>query len=174
VLATPRDADGLGRFMQRVGRRYVPEFHRRHGTRGSLSTSRFQSAALQPEHYLLRAIAFVEQAPVRAGLATHANDWQWSSAQHHTGARRIAGLTEHPMHWRLGNTPFEREVKHGDLLERALTLAQVAELEASIRGGWPLGDASFLEDIRKISGRRSEAAPRGRKPGSTTKSRVKA
>ena len=36
LLVTPSQPEALGRFMQRVGRRYVAEFHARHGGRGPL------------------------------------------------------------------------------------------------------------------------------------------
>jgi putative transposase len=162
LLATPRQADDLGRFMQRVNRRYVSAFHRRHGTRGSIWGSRFQAAAIEPEHYLLPAILLVEQAPVRAGLVAGALDWSWSSAAHHAGRGASTFVTDHASYWRVGNTPFEREARHAAVLQQALGVAVVEALLAAVRGGWPHGSAAFVDALGDTVGRALRPRPRGR------------
>ncbi|MES2099608.1 MAG: transposase [Pseudomonadota bacterium] len=163
LLATPQRGADLGRFMQRLNRRYVPAFHRRHGGGGALWAGRFQAAAIEPERYLLAGILLVEQAPVRAGLVAAAVEWPWSSAGHHVGRGALAWLTEHEAWWGLGNTPFEREARHEIELQRLLREPQVAELLAAARGGWPLGSESFLASAAEQAGDRpAQARPRGR------------
>jgi putative transposase len=162
LLVTPRETQALGRFMQRVGRRYVPEYHRRHGGSGTLWSGRFQSAPLDPERYLLPAIQLIEQAPLQAGVVSQALDWPWSSAQHHTGRERNSWIEEHPAYWRLGNTPFEREARHQIVLEQPLLESTAAELLGAARGGWPLGSPSFVAGIAQDTQRLVKARPRGR------------
>lgn len=162
LLASPRAAEDLGHFMQRVGQRYVPAFHRRHGGRGALWAGRFQATALDPEHYLLPAILLVEQAPVRACLVSRATEWPWSSAPHHTGRTASPLLTEHVAWWRTGNTPFEREARHESELQRLLRDDQVAEMLAAARGGWPLGSAKFVGAMGLAADRPVQRRPRGR------------
>ena len=168
LLATPRDAADLGRFMQRVNRRYVAAFHRRHGGSGPLWAGRFQAAALDPERYLLRCIVMIEQAPVRAGVAGLATEWPWSSARHHVGHGAAPLITEHEAWWRLGNTPFEREARHDRELQRPLRDEQVAELLAAARGGWPLGAPAFVAAAAAASDRPVTPRPRGRPPRRAT------
>jgi putative transposase len=162
LLVTPRDGDGLGRLMQRVGRRYVPAFNQRHATTGTLWTGRFESAVLDPERYLLPAIRFVETAPVRAGVVAQARDWPWSSARRHVGAGAAPWLAEHPLYWRLGNTPFEREARHERLLEEGLAEGEVVEIEDAARRGWVLGSDSFVAEISALAVRPVRPRPRGR------------
>lgn len=162
LLATPQRGADLGRFMQRLNRRYVPAFHRRHGGSGALWAGRFQAAALEPERYLLSATLLVEQAPVCAGVVAKAVEWPWSSAGHHVGRGALAWLTEHEAWWGLGNTPFEREARHEVELQRLLRDAQVADLLGAVRGGWPLGSASFLASVAQAGDRPVQARPRGR------------
>ena len=162
LLVTPREPADLGRFMQRVSRRYVPAFHRRHGGSGPLWAGRFQAAALDPERYLLPCTLLIEQAPVRASRVTMATEWPWSSAAHHVGRGAVPWLKEHAAWWRLGNTPFEREAKHEAELRRVLEGDRVAELFAAARGGWPLGSAAFVAAAGQVSERRVQARPRGR------------
>lgn len=162
LLASPRNAADLGRFMQRVSRRYVPAYHRRHGGSGSLWVGRFQAAALEPEHYLLPAMLLIEQAPVRAGMVAMAPEWPWSSAQHHVGRHASPLVTEHEAWWRIGNTPFEREARHEIELQQMLSDARVAELLNAARGGWPLGSAAFMAMVAQVSGQAVMPRPRGR------------
>ena len=165
LLATPARAEALGQFMQRVGRRYVPAFNRRHGVQGSPWAGRFHAAALDPERYLLPALRFVEQAPVRAGMVATAADWRWSSAPHHVGRQPSPLVTEQHAYWKLGNTPFEREAKHVHELQQMLTDAEVAELVAAARGGWPLGAPAFVAAVAETTERPLQRRPRGRPPG---------
>lgn len=162
LLATPRVATDLGRFMQRLNRRFVPAHHRRHGGRGPLWAGRFQAAAIDPERYLLPCILLIEQAPVRAGVAAAAADWPWSSAGHHVGRGGAPLVTAHAAWWRTGNTPFEREARHGIELQHLLREEQVTELLAAARGGWPLGSPSFVGAVAQVSERAVAPRLRGR------------
>lgn len=162
MLVTPRTAPELGRFMQRLNRRFVPAHHRRHGGIGPLWTGRFQAAAIDPEHYLLRCILMIEQAPVRAGAVESAKDWPWSSAAHHLGRCPLEWLAVHPAWWRLGNTPFEREANHSIALQRMLRNEQVHELLTAVQGGWPLGSRAFIAGVAAESTRPVAPNPRGR------------
>jgi putative transposase len=162
LLVTPATSDALGRCMQRVGRGYVPAFNRRHGRQGTLWAGRFDATAVEPERYLLSSIRFVEQAPVRSGVATSALDWPWSSAAHHVGRRTSPWITEHPAYWRIGNTPFEREARHDAELRNPLSDSQIAELRDATRRGWPLGSAAFVAAIGQTTPRPMQPRPRGR------------
>ena len=162
LLVTPSQPEALGRFMQRVGRRYVAEFHARHGGSGALWPTRFQSAVIDPEHYLLTAMLYVEQAPVRSGLAVQAREWPWSSGQHHIGEKRVAWLKDHADYWRLGNTPFEREAGHEGRLQQMLDEADLGRIQKAVRGGWPLGADGFVAEIAAASARPVRPRPRGR------------
>jgi len=162
LLVTPAAAESLGRFMQRIGRRYVPVFNHRHGTEGALWAGRFQAAALDAERYLLRALLLVEQSPVRAGVVAQATEWAWSSARHHAGREASPVITEHAAWWQTGNTPFEREARHEAELQRALRGDEVTELLDAARGGWPLGSADFIRALEQTSMRAMRPRPRGR------------
>lgn len=53
ILATPSDAQGLGRRLQTLGRRYVQFFNHKYCRTGTLWESRYKSALVQSESYLL-------------------------------------------------------------------------------------------------------------------------
>lgn len=163
LLATPGRSGALGRCMQRLGRRYVAAFNRRHACSGGLWAGRFGAAVIEPERYLLATQRFVEQAPVRCGVAVEPQEWLWSSARHHTGREATPWITEHPVYWSTGNTPFEREARHDRELREPLDDATVAQFSSAARRGWPLGSAEFVAGLAaELHGRATRPRPRGR------------
>lgn len=164
LLATPADAKALGRMVQAVGRRFTAASNLRHGRSGALWQRRFSTTVVDPAAHFLDCLRFVEAAPVRAGLVAHAADYPWSSAPHHAGRKLASLVQEHPGFWLLGNTPFEREVKHGQLMEHALTLQETNMIEQSALHGWALGPAAFVQQLAPDATRRLAPLRRGRPP----------
>lgn len=164
LLVTPGGADGLGRMMQSLGRRYVAAFNARHGRRGTLWEGRFRAALLQPEPYLLACMRYIELNPVRAGLCAQAEDWPWSSAAHYLGRARDRLMTEHALYWALGNTPFEREAAYRDWLAQGSGSAEAQLIIESVLRGRPLASAAFLspwlESHPEVVVRRPRGRPR--------------
>jgi putative transposase len=162
LLATPSSDDGLSRMMQALGRRYVSAFNLRHGRLGTLWEGRFRAAPLEAESHLLAAMRSIELNPQRAGLSMDPGDFIWSSAAHHLGRRRDPLVTDPPLFWALGNTPFERELAWRRWLEDGESEADRQRLIDSALKGWPLGSARFLQSLGEISARPMSPRPRGR------------
>jgi putative transposase len=162
LLVTPQDSIGLSRMMQWVGRQYVPYFNARYGRSGSLWKGRFRAAVVDADAFVLLCCRYIESNPVRAQLAISPFEYQWSSFAHHAGLKPDPLITDHPIFWALGNTPFEREAAYRQLLEQMPTSAESASLTDAIQKGWPLGSQAFKEGIGKQVGRRVTPARRGR------------
>jgi putative transposase len=162
LLATPGEAGGLSRMMQSLGRGYGADFNRRHGHSGTLWEGRFRATVIEAEPFLQACICHVELAPLRAGLVSVAQDHPWSSARHHLGLARDPLVTDHPLYWVTGNTPFEREAAHRRLLEHALTTEKTSEIDNAATSAWALGSDSFKAALEQLTGRRVRPGRRGR------------
>ncbi|MFL6659148.1 MAG: transposase [Massilia sp.] len=162
LLATPASEQGLAQMMQRVGRYYVPWYNSKYGRRGSLFQGRFKTSLIDAASYLMLCSRYIETAPVRAQLAGEARDYPWSSFGHHAGLRSDAMVTDHALYWALGNTPFQREAAYLILSEPALSQAQLANLEAAVLKGWPLGSEQFKAELQQRAKRQVLPAKRGR------------
>jgi putative transposase len=162
LLATPGQDDSLGRLMQALGRRYVSAFNRRHERTGTLWNGRFRSCVLQASAWLLPATLVLESLPVRAGVVAQAGDWRWSSARHHLGRERSALINEHSVYWHLGNTPFERELAHANLLSEGAPTSHVETLDAAVRGAKVCGDIAFRGEVAQRLVRPVQPRRRGR------------
>ncbi len=142
LIATPHDANGLSRALQRVHSEYARALHMRLRRTGHLWQARFHSVAMDEKHFWA-AMLYVERNPVRAGLVEQAGDWAWSSARAHLGLtpNPILDMIEWRTRWNssswnswLSNCPAD------------------AELEARIRvatlSGLPLGAEEFRQDLQ--------------------------
>lgn len=164
LVATPGDAGSLSRMMQSLGRTYVAHFNRRHQRGGTLWQGRFRATVFEPERYLISAMRLVEGRALTTGVLD-AVDYPWSSAGHHVGRQSSSLVTDHPVFWGLGNTPFDREARYRELLAQPLPAREVNDLEQAVAKGWALGSASFVRELTQSTSRRLQPLPRGRPKG---------
>lgn len=162
LLATPRDAEALGRVMQWVGRQYVPYFNARYGRSGTLWRSRYKATVVESRPYFMLCCKYIESKPVLDGLVSSPGDYPWSSFAHHAGVRPDPLITDHALFWALGNTPFDREAAYRALSEQLPGGAEIRMLDEATRKGWALGSAQFKAALAKQLSRRVEPAARGR------------
>ena len=162
LLATPGEADGVGRTMQAIGRRYVRWINDRRGERGGLFAGRYRAALLEADTQLREALRFVEWQPVLTGLAHSPEDYRWSSCRHHVGLVADPGVRVHPLYWALGNTPFERQAAYRAWLGAGPGSGCSEQFERALSGGWVLGSTEFVRQIEHLCPRRPQRAPAGR------------
>jgi putative transposase len=161
LLATPRDASGLGRMMQSVGRRYVRGFNQCHARSGTPWEGRFRSAVIEGASHLPAAMFFVEAvAESRAGRGEA--EAVRSSAAHHLAGRDDPLVEAHPAYWALGNTPFEREAAYGRFVAHGPPASQLAAILHAAMHGWVVGSDAFLAQAEGQAQRRPRPASPGR------------
>jgi REP-associated tyrosine transposase len=66
--------------MHKLNGRYAQRFNRRYDRVGHVFQNRFSSYLIEDEEHFLRALAYVRDNPVAAGLCRSAADWPWRSA----------------------------------------------------------------------------------------------
>ena len=165
MILVPQDADGLRAALSEAHRRYSRFINEREGWRGYLFQGRFASYPMDDAH-LVAAIRYVENNPVAAGLVREAGDWRWSSAPSHLAGRRVTGdpLTNVAA---LGH--YARNWRNLLLLgaEAADDKRTAEDIEARIRTGRPLADATGIKAMEDQIGRALTPAKRGpkAKPG---------
>jgi len=146
LVTLPARADSLAVLLRRVHGRYAQYFNTRAGRTGHLWQNRFFACALDSEH-LWRALAYVDQNPVRARMVEGAAEYRWSSAAAHLGRPDEFGVLDLPWWQRAGQRDGW-----------AQTLgAHDAETESQLRrctyAGRPWGSRGFLEAMSARLGR---------------------
>lgn len=169
LLLTPRVAPALALLMQRVGRRFVGAYNRRHATTGSPWLGRYRTAVLQPDLYLIGAMLHVERAPVDAGLVQHPREWKASSAAHHLGLKIDPVISDHPAYFGLGNTPFDREASYRVSIEAPPRPETERLIADATHKGWALGTDEFVAELARLQARRLRPQARGRRGANRTK-----
>jgi putative transposase len=162
LLLTPGDAESLSKLMQWLGRYYVLYFNRKYQRAGSLWQGRYKATVLEAERYFIDCSLFVESNPIRAGLVSDASEYAWSSYQHHIGLRVDPLVSDHPLFWALGNTPFQREANYKERMALSLPKDTILALSQATLKGWVLGSGEFKKQIAKLTERRIEPRQRGR------------
>lgn len=144
LIAVPKTENGLRRAIGEAHRRYTRRINFREKWRGCLWQGRFASFIMD-EPYLLAAARYIELNPVRAKLATRAEEWPWSSARAHLSKRddrltKVAPLLAMVGDWRGFLNSAMREEELRDLRKHGST-------------GRPLGSAAFLDHLESLTGR---------------------
>lgn len=159
LLATPRDEEGLPRLMQILGRNLAARLRN-----GRVFTGRYRSALVEPGHWVLPAMVWLESAPLRDTAPHDLERWPWSSAAGHTGAT-IAGTSwtqDHPDFWASGNTPFDSQANYRRLLTEGLGNEQATRIQKAVSGQWALGSPAFIARLASTASRRVSPGKRGR------------
>lgn len=162
LLVTPADETGLGKFMQWLGRNYVPYYNRKYMRAGTLWQGRFRATVLEAASYFIPCCIFIESHPQRTGILSDASEYHWSSLAHHCGYKTDPLLTDHTAYWRLGNTPFQREAAYKEILHHGLGRQQIQQLSQATQKAWALGSAEFIQTLEKLTERRLAPVRRGR------------
>ncbi|MDP6516470.1 MAG: transposase [Alphaproteobacteria bacterium] len=158
LILVPTDPDGLRRALGETHRRYTRRVNAREDWRGHLWQERFHSFVMDEDH-LLACARYVERNPSRAKLVRRVRDWRWSSARAHLagtddGLVTVAPLLDLIGDWRahLGAAPATED-------------ATVAAIRSHARTGRPLGAATFIKQLEKLTGRALQRNKPGPKPG---------
>jgi putative transposase len=96
LIATPETEDGLAKAVGATHQHYTWLINQRQGWTGHLWQGRFGSCPMDEPYFLLCA-RYVGLNPVRAGLASKAVDWPWSSVGAHLTKRPDALLSPAPL-----------------------------------------------------------------------------
>lgn len=90
------EGNDLGRAMQLLKGRFARTYNLRTGDAGPVWQSRYHERTLRSEAALLRAVEYVHQNPVAAGLASGAEAYPWctASGRHQSDLLRYLGQAE--------------------------------------------------------------------------------
>ena len=86
----------LGKILQSWKSHTSKEANRILGRKGTFWAEDYFDRYIRDEEHLRRAVRYIENNPVRAGLATAPEDWPWSSARYRSKSGLSAGTLTHP------------------------------------------------------------------------------
>ncbi|NOZ12105.1 MAG: transposase, partial [Acidobacteria bacterium] len=158
IVGIPEEAETLRKAIGRTHFRYTQFFNRLHNHSGHLWQNRFFSCAMDERHFMY-CLQYVEQNPVRAGIAKQAWDYPWSSAKAHIGETDFSGLLN--LAWWKG---IQNPGEWRQILLEGIPESVSTALARNTQTGRPLGSASFIHDVETKLNRRVRPLPGGRPP----------
>lgn len=160
-LVSPKESNSLAKLMQSLGRRYAQFFNQKHSRNGSIWEGRYRSSIIDPD-YVLRCQRYIELNPVRSGLESRPADCQWTSYASHTGVRAESWLQDHPLFWRLGNTPFERQMAWANFVKEGAPHREDREITEALLRSKPWVSPEYAKTLFKGDAEALRIRPRGR------------
>lgn len=155
LIVTPNKKSNLGRAIGETHRRYTRMVNFRENWRGYLWQGRFASFPME-ERWLLKAAAYVELNPVKAGMVKRAWDYPWSSVHAHLSGKDPVGIVDAD---KLLNLIGDWK---GYLAEAMANSGE--EFKRHGRTGRPLGNETFIEKAEILLGRNLKKMKPGPKP----------
>ncbi|MFH1282984.1 MAG: transposase [bacterium] len=98
VVYMPGSVRHVGSIMKYIQLKYYHYFHKKYNHEGILWWGRYRSAIIDTENYMLGCGLYIEHNPVKAGIVTQPDEYQWSSYRHWIGAEKNdLVVIEHPL-----------------------------------------------------------------------------
>ena len=146
IVAVPEAATSLARAFKPLFAAYTRHFNVGLGERGRLWQGRFFSCPLDESH-LQAAVRYVERNPVRAGLVSCAEEFEYSSAAAHV-RRQPDTLLSDPCGMTAALSPEEWAawLRGGEEADAA----EVARLRRATHAGRVAGNAKFISRWERI------------------------
>jgi putative transposase len=154
LVAVPSNEKSMGFALRDTHQTYALCVNRRLSRTGHMWQGRYYSTVMD-EYHLWTAVRYVENNPVRAGMAAKAEDYP------HSSARAYCGKTNDP----LLSGDFSTKQITGNWsrwLQRDDAIAEQT-LRAGTRTGRPCGSNTFLERLESLLGRPVKKRAPGRK-----------
>ena len=126
LLVTPAYRAGATELMSALAghaRRYLAEAP---GARATPWEDGFDASPVYAPRYLLSCMRYIEENPVRAGLARDPGAWRWSSFGANAVGREDPIVTPHGVYCALGRTPEERRRRYRAMFRVGLALPRPA------------------------------------------------
>jgi len=85
LVATPRDAQQLARFVGGFAQTYAQYRNRRRSASGKLFEERYKCIPITSEEQMAVTLAYVELNPVRASVCKEPENYRWTTYHRHCG-----------------------------------------------------------------------------------------
>lgn len=165
LLITAEKAENISRFMQFIGRRYVPYINHKYGRSGSLWEGRYKASLVQKERYFLTVMRYIELNPVRASMVDLPGHYRWSSFVHNAGMRKISFIKYHSAYLSLASDEQQRYRLYRNLFIGEIGTEDITRIRESWQTGTPLGSSVFKGQVEQALACKVGQARRGRPKG---------
>lgn len=87
-LLIKEGCEDLGNTFRRIGSTYVRWYNLKYGRTGHLFQDRYKSEVVEDDRYFLTVLRYIHQNPLKAGMVTRLESYQWSSYHEYITSER--------------------------------------------------------------------------------------
>lgn len=120
LLLTSVRAGGAARLMPEIAARYAHYLATAYGHEDALWEEPYDATPVHARAHLLSCMRYIEENPVRAGLAAHPGAYSWSSYRANALGEASVLVTPHPHYYSLGRSPETRRAAYAALFAQAV------------------------------------------------------
>ncbi len=162
ILQVGDDVSAIGQLMKRLSARQTRYVNKIEGRTGTLWESRFRSSPIETDRYLLACCRYVELNPVRAGLVSAPEHYDWSSYRGKVGLSKQAWIDLDPAYLGLGAGENQRIFRYREFISQGTGRSEQALIRAAIQRGQLTGGTRFVDEVERKLQRRVEHRGPGR------------
>jgi putative transposase len=119
LLMTSARAAGAARLMPAVAARYARHLATAYGHEDSVWEEPYDATPVRARAHLLACMRYIEENPVRAGLAARPGTYPWSSYRANALGEDDPLVTPHLHYYSLGRSPDARRAAYAALFARS-------------------------------------------------------
>ena len=139
-LLTPGEPSAISKAMHSASRRYAGYFNHRYERTGTLWEGRFHASLVTNDRYFLSCHRYIDQNPLRAGLARVPENYPWSSHRFYAVGENNPLVTAHHAIDVLGENESSRRKAYRSLCARFLDDAELDIIRKACRSGRPIAE----------------------------------
>jgi REP-associated tyrosine transposase len=139
----------LSKGMRQLNGVYTQQVNRRHGLVGHLLQGRFKAILVERDAYLLELARYVVLNPVRAGMASDASEWPWSSYRAMVSREPVPAWLE--TDWVLGQFGSERRSAQAGYAQFVSEGVGQGSIWGQLRHQVFLGSDGFIERFARAA-----------------------
>jgi len=158
-LLLERQAEPLGRIMQRILTGYAQYWNRRYRKVGHLFQGRYKAMLCQKDAYLGELVRYIHLNPVRAKMVRRAEDYVWSSHRTYLGLERCGWVDSEVVLKYFGATKKRAVAVYRAFVRAGQKEGHREELYRGVEGRF-LGGDEFVSEVRHRIGEAPLARPR--------------
>lgn len=137
----------LSRIIQNLSFRYTRYINSSRKQTGHLFQGRYKALLLDADTYLLQLVRYIHNNPVRAGMVTHPEKYQWSSHQDYIGKTHHPWLTTEFVLRQFAATETKAKTLYNQFQLQGLSEPHKTEFHQGSAQGRILGDDHFVDQI---------------------------
>ena len=145
------DKATISKIMQSITIAHTRYYHYTYHSSGHVWQGRFRSPLVSSDEYLLAAMRYVEQNPLRAGIVDDLKDYPYSSFIANTtqGQDDLVDKEANPAYLALGRTEEERNMSYLQIVSSSLEEDNLTEIRRILKGNDNYISDTFQQQINE-------------------------